>query len=94
MQSKMTHCGQYKPYGDYIQEWDIEADGVDSETILNYCFENLSKKQLPEKSEYTKNIRYGSGEHSGDAGYYFAGYYTLFKTESGYKFSTYEPYAD
>lgn len=94
IESKQTHCGQYKPYGDFVREWEIATDNVNSEEILNYCFKNLYKHRLPEKTEYMKNIRYGTGEKSGDAGYYFAGYYTLFKTESGFKFIVSEPYAD
>lgn len=89
-----THCGQYKSYGDFFREWNIETDCQDKDAILDYCFSNLCKRRIPENFEWNRNIRYGSGEKSGDANYYFAGYYTLSKTDTGFKFVVCEPFAD
>lgn len=92
-EAKQTHCGQHKKYGDFFREWDIETD-LPKEEALEKCFSELYKRKIPESAEWHKEIRYGTGEHSGDAKYYFAGYYTLTKTERGYQFSVCEPYAD
>lgn len=92
-ETKQTHNGQYKKYGDFVREWEIETD-LSKEEVLDKCFTELYKKQLPESTEYHKEIRYKIGGHSGDADYYFAGYYTLEQTEKGYLFKVFEPYAD
>lgn len=92
-ETKQTHNGQYEKYGDFVREWEIETD-LSKEEVLDKCFTELYKKQLPESAEYHKEIRYGIGGHSGDADYYFAGYYTLEQTEKGYLFKVFEPYAD
>lgn len=94
IESKQTHCGQYCPYGDFIREWEIITDSKDKNEILDYCFSSLYKSRVPEKSEYKKNIQFGTGEKSGDANYYFAGYHELIKIDCGYKFIIYEPFAD
>jgi len=92
--AQQIHCGQYKPYGDSFRVWDIETDCTDSEKVLEYCFTDLYQRKIPEGVEWHKNIRYGTGEKSGDANYYFAGYYELSKTDTGYKFTVCEPFAD
>lgn len=99
--AKQTHCGQYKRYGDFFRVWDIEADEP-KEAVLDYCFKELYKRNpiLPTEGEWMEAIRIG-GEHSGDAGYYFRGYYTL-KSAGGsyegektnYTFTVCEPFAD
>lgn len=91
--AEQTHCGQYKPYGDFVREWKIETDLSEEET-LEKCFTELLKRKVPESAEYHREIRYGTGSHSGDADYYFAGYYTLTGAENGYLFKVFEPYAD
>lgn len=93
MKIKQTHCGQYKPYGDFFREWEIETK-LSKEEVLNYCFAELHNRRLPEKTEWLKEIRYGTGSHWGDAGYYFAGWYRFEKIEDGYKFIVCKPYAD
>ena len=87
-----THCGQYKPYGDFFRVWEISTDRSKEETV-EWCFENLSKRRVPTSAEWHKNIRI-DGEKSGDAGYYFAGYYAIEPIESGFKFTICEPFAD
>jgi cytochrome oxidase Cu insertion factor (SCO1/SenC/PrrC family) len=89
-----THMGQYKRYGDSFREWDVLTDSTDKAEVLEYCFENLYKRRVPESVEYHQNIRHGSGKHAGDANYYFAGYYELAKINGGYHFKVCEPYAD
>lgn len=87
------HCGQYKPYGDMFDVWDIETDCGDKAKVLEYCFSELYKRRVPESAEWYRNIQTG-GAKSGDANYYFAGYCTLEKTDIGYKFTVCEPYDD
>lgn len=91
--AEQTHCGQYKKYGDFFRKWDITTDEKDREIVLNYCFENLYKRRVPESAEWHRNIRYGGAE-DGNANYYFAGYYTLDETNGGYKFTVCEPWCD
>ena len=88
-----THCGQYKRYGDFFREWDIETD-LPEEEALEKCFDKLYRgRRVPPSGEWHANIRSG-GAKSGDAAYYFAGYYTMKKTETGYHFTICEQYAD
>lgn len=88
-----THCGQYRPYGDFFREWEIETIDNNKESVLNYCFENLYKRKVPTEAEWKAAIKYGN-EKFGDAGYYFAGYYKLTQIEKGWKFIICEPFAD
>lgn len=88
-----THGGQYKPYGDTFDVWDIETDCEDKAKVLEYCFSELYKRRVPESAEWHRNIQTG-GEKSRDANYYFAGYCTLEKTATGWKFTVCEPYDD
>lgn len=94
IESKQTHCGQLRPYGDFIREWEITTDSEDRNEVLEYCFTSLYNHRVPEKAKYMKDIRFGTGEKSGDANYYFAGYHELIKTDYGYKFIIHEPFAD
>lgn len=93
MKAIQTHCGQYKKYGDFFRVWKIETKEEDREKVLQYCFDNLYKRVVPNEAEWRKNIRYG-GEKSNDMYYYFGGYYILAKNENGYTFTVCEPYAD
>ena len=90
----MTHCGQHRRYGDFFREWEIETEDTNKDNILNFCFENLYKRKVPLEAEWRANIRFGTGEKSGDAGYYFAGYYNLKPSDNGWKFIICEPFAD
>lgn len=93
--AKQTHCGQYEPYGDFFRVWDIETDGTDKEKVFEYCFTELYHRRVPESAEWHKNIQAGGAKSGWDnADYYFAGYYTLEKTNTGYKFTVCEPFAD
>nr|DAF81553.1 MAG TPA: hypothetical protein [Caudoviricetes sp.] len=92
-EAKQTHCGQYRKYGDFFRVWEIETD-MSKEAVLEKCFAELYKRRLPESAEYHREIRFETGGHSGDADYYFRGYYTLESIDNGYKFTVCEPYAD
>lgn len=94
IEAKSTHNGQYKPYGDYFKEWDVTTD-LPKDEVVQWCLENLAKHQVPESSEWHANIRYGAAR-SGDANYYFAGYYEMKKiTGTGnYHFVYCLPYCD
>lgn len=92
-EATQTHCGQYKRYGDFFREWAIKTDLPKGEA-LKRCFDELNEGRiLPESAEWHKNVRHG-GDKFSDAGYYFRGYYTIEKTETGYHFSICEPFAD
>lgn len=91
-EAKMVHCGQYKRYGDFYREWEIRTDRSEEETV-EWCFENLYKRRVPRYSEWRKNIQYG-GARWHDAGYYFAGHYSIHPIDGGFKFTICEPYAD
>ena len=86
---KQTHAGQYNPYGDSFYEWEIhlqEGVELEPEEVLPYCFGELSKRKVQTKEEWQQAC--------GDAGKYFAGYYTLTKTPYGYKYVVCSPYTD
>ena len=91
--AKQTHAGQYKPYGDTFYEWDIETDLPEKEATEK-CFEELlNGKKVPHSLDWHANIRIG-GKKDGDYGYYFAGYYTMKKTSTGYHFTKVSPFTD
>lgn len=94
IEATKIHSGQYKRYGDSFYVWEITTDEPE-EKVIDYCFRELYKKDqpLPSKEEWSAAIKIG-GEHARDMNYYFRGYYTLGKTEKGYKFTICEPYAD
>lgn len=91
-EATLVHSGQYRRYDDFYREWEIKTDASAEET-LEWCFENLCKRRIPESAEWHKNVRYG-GEKSGDMGYYFAGYYTMHPIPEGFYFKVCEPYCD
>ena len=92
IEAKQIHSGQYKKYGDYIQEWEVKTDQTEEEAV-EWCLTNLVRRRVPPKAEWQANIVRG-GAKDGDMGYYFAGYYTITPIEGGFKFTTAEPYCD
>ena len=80
---KWTHCGQYHPYGDTFRECEIHTNEDIPEKDILLLVKNGSK--LP-KEEWQKG--------TGDIGVYFAGWYTITKTNYGYKYIGCEPYTD
>lgn len=94
IKAKQTECGQRKRYGDFFRVWEIETDEP-KKAVLEYCFEELCKRKgIPTEDEWRKEIRVDIGSHGHDDGYYFRGCYRLDKTETGFKFTVREPYAD
>lgn len=87
-----VHSGQHQRYGDFFRVWDITTD-ADAEKTLEWCFENVYRRRIPEKREWHKNIQYG-GEKSNDMKYYFDGWYELHPIPEGFRFTVCEPYAD
>ena len=79
---KWTHAGQYRPYGDTFRECEIYTDSPLSEEEILSLAKNGSK--LP-KEEWKK---------SNDICIYFTGWYTITKTDYGYKYVGCEPYTD
>ena len=93
MEVRQIHRGQYRRYGDFFMVWEVKTDNENKEEVLNYLFENVYKRKVPPKAEWSANIRIGGKEY-GNPGYYFAGYYCLDKIDGGYKFTICEPFAD
>lgn len=92
IESKQIHCGQYKRYGDFFRIWTVQTDLSKNEAI-EWCLQNLYKRTIPPSEEWHLNIRYG-GTRYDDAGYYFAGYYSMEEIDGGFKFTVCEPFAD
>ena len=90
--AKEVFHGQKRRYGDFISEWELKT-AEPEENVHKWCLETLTALPLPERSEWSKNIAYGS-EHFGDPDYYFRGYYEMRPIEGGYLFEIHQPYAD
>ena len=90
--AKPVFSGQYRKYNDYLRVWEIETD-ADQETTLEWCFENVYRKRIPEKREWHKNTMYG-GEKWGDMNYHFNGWYEMHPIPEGFRFTVCEPYCD
>lgn len=80
---KWTHCGQKHAYGDTFRECEIHTPDVLEENDILLLVGNGHK--LP-KTEWQKN--------TDDISIYFGGWYTITKTEYGYKYIGCEPYTD
>ena len=80
---KWTHCGQKHAYGDTFRECEIHTPDVLEENDILLLVGNGHK--LP-KAEWQKN--------TDDISIYFGGWYTITKTEYGYKYIGCEPYTD
>ena len=91
IEAKRIFSGQKKRYGDYIREWEIMTDCM-KEVVLEWIFNNLGIKRVPEYKEWQKNFRNEDG--STNYSYYFAGYYIIKPMDGGFLFTVYEPYAD
>ena len=40
IEAKQTHCGQYKPYGDFFRIWNVQTD-LPQDEVVKWCFEKL-----------------------------------------------------
>lgn len=80
---RWTHCGQKHAYGDTFRECEIHTPDVLEENDILLLVGNGHK--LP-KAEWQKN--------TDDISIYFGGWYTITKTEYGYKYIGCEPYTD
>lgn len=93
IEAKQTHCGQYKPYGDFFRIWNVQTD-LPQDEVVKWCFEKLYYgKVLPTHAEWKANIVYGA-PHSSDPGYYFAGYYAIREIDGDFEFKVCEPFCD
>lgn len=97
IKTEAIHMGQYKPYGDTFRVWKVITEEQDIEKVRAYCLKEVYRKEVPEDSEWHKNIRSNSDKY--DASYYFRGYHKLEKKEfeneqKGYIFTVCEPYTD
>lgn len=80
---KWTHCGQKHAYGDTFRECEIHTPDTLEENDILLLVGNGHK--LP-KAEWQKN--------TDDISIYFGGWYTITKTEYGYRYIGCEPYTD
>lgn len=68
IEAKQTHCGQYKPYGDFFRIWNVQTN-LPQDEVVKWCFEKLYYgKVLPIHAEWRANIAYGA-PHFSDPGY-------------------------
>ena len=96
-EAKRIEFGHKERYGDFCRTWNIITD-LPREAVVRRCLAELAKCDIPERTEWLKNIRKG-GERYEDDGYYFRGSYTLTalgigETITGYVFEVRVPYAD
>ena len=82
---KWVYVGQYNPYGDIYRVCELHTkDILDEDTILNLVGDN---------NKLRKDIFFDRGDQL-TMGEFFTGYYTIEKTEYGYKYTGVEPYDD
>ena len=94
MNSKKIHSGQYMPYGDAFDVWEVQADeGMSREDVMAWCRENLvGGSTVPEKKEFFDRYRNDSTFTMAD---YFAGYVELKDCGGGlWSFTKCRPYCD
>ena len=91
--AKCIHDGQYRPYGDTFQVWELKTDGESKEEVLRYIRENVHKADIPNSREWSANIRYG-GKRYHDPLYYYRGCYSMKKIDGGYRYTVKEPFYD
>ena len=87
----MTHSGQYRPYGDTFNEWDVTTNASKEEAIA-WCLDNLAKKETPSKEEWLSDYRSNTDRDHDYYARYFAGYYTISTIPGGYHFTRVIPY--
>lgn len=103
-EAKQIEYGHKERYGDFYRTWNIITD-LPREAVVRRCLAELAKRDMPERTEWLKNIRKGlenirkGGERDDVDDYYFRGSYTLTaqgegETITGYVFEVREPYAD
>ena len=80
---KWTHCGQYHAYGDTYRECEVHTPDVLEEKDILLLVDNRGK--LPKKEWEKRTL---------DMMTYFRGWYTITKTDYGYKYIGCEPYTD
>lgn len=86
-----THVGQYRRYGDFFREWDIETD-LTEEQMLNEFFNTVYRHKVPEIKEYKERI---NSDKRNDFTYYFNGFYEARQKNDGtYHITICEPYCD
>lgn len=102
MKVEKIESQQRERYGDYYETWEIVTDGERKDEVIAYCLGNLVNSRpykdsddspLPESAEWHKLIRFGE-KRSGDAAYYFRGYWEIKGTDNGYLFTKVSPYTD
>lgn len=91
--AKCIYDGQYKPYGDTFQVWELKTDEESKEHVLRYIRESVHKADIPTCREWIANVRYG-GEHYHDPAYYYRGCYSMKKIDGGYRYTFKEPFYD
>lgn len=88
------HSGQYKPYGDAYDVWEIKSDKTASrKDVMAWCRENLiGGKTVPEQNEFIRRYREDSTFTSCD---YFDGFVKLIRTDdNSWEFTKVSPYTD
>ena len=81
MKINCIHKGQYRPYGDHHDIYELFGNEYE---IKEY----VESKGLPTKDEYNKNV------NNSDIGYFYRGYATISKNGSVYVYEEVRPYVD
>ncbi len=89
--AKFVSSGQPTPYAHRYTNFEIYTN-ESAEDAVEWAFECLYPRRVPEMNEWLKNINDPSSDISPD--YYYKGYYQIFKEDYGYYFSIVEPFTD
>lgn len=73
-----THSGQYRKYGDSVDEWKIETDIEDTKRMLAACRRELLHREVPTYTEWVKKAP------EQDPQYYFDGFCQLTQHPDGF----------
>jgi len=91
IEAKKIHAGQYKPYGDSYDVWEVKSS-EDKPTTEAWCVEELLKgKPLPDEQTFLHKWRNNEMEYSD----YFRGYVKFESISDGeYRFTHVMPFTD
>lgn len=72
---RVTHTGQYEPYGDHYRVYELETD-MGREEVEAWCKrEILSSRDVPSEAEFKARVK--SDEYEMDFSEYIRGYWYL-----------------
>lgn len=84
MEIKRLHSGQYRPYGDHYDVYEIYSDSASKNEVIAFIKEEFG--ELPTKKEYFNLLP------TKDMGYYCTGYGELSGKSPCYNYTIVHPY--